>query len=336
MTRRDVVLVCGFGLLISALGCDGGDDDDDGDDDGEGAGGNGRGEHDAGGRDQRPNGSGLPLLCPSCDRRDVPGGDTTDFGAGQDAPCDGRFVRRDLTLEEAQLEGLELDADLAVAEGQHALSVHWRDPERTRTTLSVELHRTGRARLTGWENEPRDDTRWLDYPACPDEWTVVLPEVEVRVSTADQSVVGVFMGLLETRARPVLYPGSVEWARPDPWWLVTGDGSKLRGNARFTGEGEPDALEVSVGAVDDEEARAGITLSWLWWDQEGWRSDSDGWTQLEPRQIAVPPDGCQVFDHPLDSGSCDPWTQQGCCGPSGQRIEYVRPDSDDDAGTAAR
>jgi hypothetical protein len=338
MTQRDLTVPLVFLALLGFVACDGGGDGHASSSDG------GPAVHSrAGGRSPEAPGSlaAQPLLCPGCEPGAMPGGDTSDFGAASVAPCDGRELRRELTLEQAELEGIEIDADLDLAEGEHELSVRWRDPELTRTTLSVDIRRTGRARLTGWERDPADDTLWLEYPECPDEWTVVLPEVEVRVSTADDSVAGVFIGLLETRTRPVLYPGSVEWERPEPWWLVTGDGSALRGLARFTGEGQPDALEVSVSAVGGDllpSDRGGITLSWLWWDQEGLANDGGGWTPLEPQQMAVPLDGCQVFENPRDLRACDPLRYQGCCVQSGQRVEYVRPEGgaqDDDAAPSA-
>ena len=332
MTKHTTSLLVGGWVLIALLACGSGEQDE-------------RAQRDPGsgrGRDSGPAGSDpkpdpmstMPSLCPSCDPNAMPGGDTTDFGAGTSPPCAGRFDRRDLTLEQVEDEVLELDADLERAEGRHEFVARWQHLKAT-TSIVVEIERTGRARLQGWENDPPDD-RPSELPRCPDEWTVILPEVEVRVTTADHSVEGVFTGWLETQRRPVLYPPNVEWERDEPWWLVTGDGSSLHGSLQFAGTGEPAALEVSVAALDvdgDPGVRGGLTLSWYSFDQSVLPMGGDPWTVLEPVRSARPLDGCMPFERTTDPDTCDPWNERGCCMQRGERVDYVRPsDPDEDAG----
>src|SRR5262245_47508514 len=80
MTRRTLAWLCGFWALLGGYGCEG-------DEPRAASGRDGgtigvRGED--GGRPRPGPGSASdqPLLCAGCDRQSMPGGDTSDFGAG--------------------------------------------------------------------------------------------------------------------------------------------------------------------------------------------------------------------------------------------------------------
>jgi hypothetical protein len=326
--RRELSAVIVLGMMLGFAACQDGD--------------RANGELPDAGSSEKPGPSPqLPLLCPSCESRGAPGGDTTDFGSGRpDVYCrgDGIPVVSEVSVSEAEAAGFDLRSEVAVLEGSHELKVRWNDPSRTMpTTLTVDLRATGRAYRETWtEHAPGE---YSDKPPCPSDW--FSPQVEVRIATADRAVAGLFTGALSTRERP-WQPAYDAWV--DSWsltgppassWQVTGDGSSFRGNLELAAPVDHDTITVRLAVLPGTDAidtRGELTL--FFYDL--------GRNAYPAMLYALPPDGCSSFSQPIDVVTCDPWAQSErspydfsnpCCASLADDVER---DRDADAGTVDR
>lgn len=211
-----------------------------------------------------------------------------------------------ITIEQAEAAGFMVSEPLAIAEGHHEFAVRWSDAVRApaATGLEIEVRRTGRVHLTDVESVPDPDSA---LPPCPAISDSALPEVEVRVMTADLGVVGLFTGLLEvTRSSGV---------EPRVWrWTVRGDGVQLRGMLPFPSLTDPLWLIASVDVVHfidggrDDRGTLAVAL----WRAVGEPPTSHALTTYR----ALPIDGCQSIAPAIvlpDGTPCDPRKIPICC-----------------------